>query len=767
MKRGFVWCLVLAAVLWPLVVKQQTGKWPAPKGSLDFAGGVRLTYEMDPSDETARGITNDSLRAQALQRAKDTFLFRLRDFDLSELSVRTEGDRDLVVEAPGIAEIQNVLDRIGGAQVITFRILNEDETYAPSPFRPCFRFPADQTCSAVGPPVMDHSDFNYWDIRSEPDSSAPGKYAVLLAVRDQKKFESVTRKYYRKRLAICLDQEIRFAPLIDDSGIVGDAVITGYPTVSESEEVVRLLKAGPLPVSFNLVEQKVVSPTLGRRSFDSALVVLGFGVAAICLLLFLAYSNQVEFVMMVVICQAVQAGLIYFLSWRGYLTLNMLSVCALGILSGVSVDNLILIFEEFNRRWREEQGQRIGIGAVIMGLDGALARETPIILRANILSLATVLPLYFLGGAVQSLVTTMVAGTALAVVATLILARWMLKMDWVIEGLKRLSRALGPVLQLRFNLFGLNKVFLCAYLSALAATGFLISTRGLVKSIDFTSGAEISVFSDVGIDTEKLESVANEYFGRRCSVRHLSAATLQPGVAQGYTIQIPGLESTVSSAPGRRDNDAPTPPGFVKRLQDVLSHPVQLASVSAVGATVTGITMRATFWSAAAGLAVLSFFLLRKYGAGIAASIVIALACDATITLGAIGYFEIPMSLPILSALLTVVGYSVYDSIVVAGHLCDDARRQGFYTEPAFNRSLSNLSRRMVLTVATTTMAALSIAVYCGGLLRDFGIVMTAGSVFGMMSTASIVARALKSSLVRPARPRVPLPEPLPLEGVQ
>jgi protein-export membrane protein SecD/preprotein translocase SecF subunit len=762
-RKPLLWIIILASLAWPVVVKLHTGQWPKPHTSLDFAGGIRLAYEMDPSDQVAKGITNDTLRKQALQQAKDTFLFRLRDFNLSELSVRTVGDQTLLVEAPGIEEIQDVLDRLGHAQVITFRVLEEGMPFEPDDVRPCFHFSREQMCRVVGESVMEHDDFKYEATRVEQQQPDPqsnlghqsnaDQYVVVLSIKSQTKFTEVTSKYYQRRLAICLDREIVTAPQIRDV-IHGDAIITGYQARSEAEDIVKLLRAGPLPVSFNLTEQRVISPTLGQRSLHSALIILPVGVVLIFVLLFLAYSNQPEFVAMIVVCQLVQASAVYFLAWVGLLVLSLLSVCALAILSGVAVDGLILIFEEFARVKRKEE--RMLTGNVLRSLDKALVTERPVIRWANFLGMLPVIPLYFVGEPVRSLVVTMAIGTLLAVVTTLVVGRWMVASEWVLEGLKKTTRQLRPLLGLHFNLFAVSKYLLGIYLIALAMSPYLLIHKGQVNSIDFTSGAEIVLQSDVGIDTEFLERFAGEYFKRRCSVRHLTASVLQPGGSLSYAIQVPGLESQLQSSQAASSRSGPTPAGLAASLQESVSHPVRLASVSSVGATVTGITEQTTIIASIIGLVVLTVFLIGIFDVATGMSIVVVMVLDATITLGAISFFNIPWSLPILSALLTVVGYSVYDSIVVARHVWNDCQ-SGQYSDHAFNESLKNLSRRMVLTVATTAASGIAVAIYCEGLLRDFGIVMSTGAIFGMMSTAAVVARAIRFSLKRlPRKPVEP-----------
>jgi preprotein translocase subunit SecF len=186
----------------------------------------------------------------------------------------------------------------------------------------------------------------------------------------------------------------------------------------------------------------------------------------------------------------------------------------------------------------------------------------------------------------------------------------------------------------------------------------------------------------------------------------------------------------------------------VSALEAATSSQIQITGISSVGPAVTGITTESTLQFIAIGIGMLALFLLYLTGTPqVVASILIALVCDTTITVGAICFFNVSLSLPIVSALLTVAGYSVYDSVVVARHLQKEIPLRsdgGTGWEAGFSNCLRYLSRRLILTMTTTALAGLATAIYCEGLLRDFGIVMATGAIFGMMSTVAIVVGVMR-----------------------
>jgi len=747
MKGNRVWVIVLLFLLWPLYVKWIAGAWPIPQRTIDFSGGVRLIWQMDPADSIAKGLTTDALQQQALQSAKDIFLFRLREFESSDLTTKPTGSDRLEVEVPGVKdkEIEHVLDDIGHQQLLTFRILGEDTPDARSG---CFQMKGEGgDCVPVGPPVLVQDDFMYeaTDVSKEAGStpSAPDVFVVELKIKkaSEDKWNYITRTNTHRRLAICLDNVIELAPEITSADLGLEVEITPFSTRPAAEDIEKMIKSGPLPVKFNLLQEAAFDATVSAASLNQVSRLALLLVAAITVFLFLAYSNRPHLAFLMFTCQLVQISTLYLLAWRGLLTLNLLAVCALAILSAVSVDGLILICEEFIRTQRMETGEKGGykVAQTAWSLRKALERERGVIIAANCSSVIGILPFYFFEGSVRGLVTTILIGTALAVATSLILAPSLLTSNWIVQGIEALTKPY-PALRFHFNLLAMNRVFLGLYLAAVLSAGVLLITKPLIRGIDFAGGTELTIASTPGISTDTLAQKAQEYFGRRSMVRHLTAG-FNPSAPQTYVIQVPDLDPLATDS-------GPSPAGFISALENATSSQIQITGISSVGPAVTGITNASTLQFIAIGIGMLAIFLLYLTGTPqVVASILIALVCDTTITVGAICFFNVSLSLPIVSALLTVAGYSVYDSVVVARHVQKEIPlciNNGTGWKQGFSNCLRYLSRRLILTMTTTALAGLATAIYCEGLLRDFGIVMATGAIFGMMSTVAIVVGAMR-----------------------
>jgi preprotein translocase SecF subunit len=341
----------------------------------------------------------------------------------------------------------------------------------------------------------------------------------------------------------------------------------------------------------------------------------------------------------------------------------------------------------------------------------------------------------------------MIAAIAFALAFVWFVVQTLLKSDWVIDGLKNLARPLRPALLIRFNLSEYKKEFRLLYGLAAVVAIALLASRGLARGIDFQPGTEVAIQADREFDTGQLERAAADYFGRRCSVRRIDAGTLHDGQTATYLFLVPGFvpDSTAESRYSIKVD------GLVAHLNSNLPvHFVQKSSVSA-GATVTGISMQKFVICACVGAFLLLTWLSRLCGFRVAFAVVAAMLLDAAISLGALSLAAVQLSLPIVSSLLAIVGYSVYDSIVVAAHLRKELENAaGGYTTDIVAATLQKLSRRMILTMASTTLSALGVALFCSGLLQDFGIIMATGSVSGMLSTIAIVVPGAEAAYGEP-----------------
>lgn len=779
-----VWAvpLVIIGSIAYLMYKDHGLAWPP---SLDFTGGVRLEYRINDADAIRKGLETSAEREQALRQSQEAFLFRLREFDLSEIIVKPVGDNRLIVEVPGTGGIDRVKQGIGRAAVLTFRLVLDDGISAeeliqkaPSERQDYYPYKGADLYLKVGEPLLDASAVSYKGTRAERfgaayaenvptktgDSKEEAFVRLELNSQAQATFADMTNKYFQRRLAICLDNLIESAPLVADKGI-SNPIITGNFRMSEAEELAKILRAGPLPVSLDLASQNLISASLGKESLKQGLIALAAGTLFVVTILGLSYSNHGAMLATFVICMLLQSMVIYILGRNSWLTLNMVSLSGLIVLIGISVDSLILVFEEYRSIVSEESAYQPS--AWLRKLRQAFVSQKPIILLANFTTLATLAGLYFIEGPIRDLVKALVLGILVAVVINVWFANHLLTWDKFTLPLERTKSLRKPLLALRFNIFTHSRRLLAIYLLAFAVSGALLYSRGVEFALDLKGGTEIKMLSDEGVGTENLRGYAQAYFGERCEIKQVSSLSSSQIQGFEYIIRVLRAETLAAKASGdSRGSEAQnstgttaTAEGFVDYVRKQTPTAIHLASVDLLGPTVITGQRNIIVGSLVAGILLLTVLLSIFYNFSYAIPVILAFIMDGLITVGAISLFHVPLSLPVVAAVLTVIGYSINDSIVVSGHVArawkgaesslqgqSEARlKQAIdhpleaireYLQPTF----SALSSRVLLTSATVAGAASALLIFGRDVVNDFGLAITVGAIAGTISSVAIVS---------------------------
>lgn len=774
-----LWSIPIIAMGWILylAVQEEGLSWPP---SLDFTGGTRLEYEIDDEDAIRKGIETSQERQLALERSQETFLLRLRNFDLSEIIVKPVGDNRIIVEVPGIEAILRVKEEIGNAAVLNFRLIVGDRISAEELLQLSegerenfFLYEDTGFYYKVTDPVLDASGISYSGTKaeiSEPTVEHGREPYVHLALNPDaaEDFADLTTEHYGERIAICLDNIIISAPEIVARGI-RDPIITGDFTMAKAEDLAKILRSGPLPVSLNLTSENLVSPSLGRENFQRGLIALIGGIGLVILILVLTYADHLALLATLGICIVLQGAYLFIFGRMGWLTLSMISLSGLVVLMGISVDNLILVFEEFRSKQR---GSAISQANLLRSLRGAFKDEVSIIVLANTTTLLTLAPLYVLEGPITDLVTIMGLGIVIALVITVWYARHLLTFEGFILPLESISPP-RPLISTYFPLFSYSRRLLIFYMVAVIASITFIVYPGVELGLDFKGGTEIVLFTDQGIGTDNLQSYALDYFGERAEVKRASSGELGNSDEFRYIVWIPSTEQlpgkTVEPNQGVTEqaliSNNPTAEEFVKNLRNQVSIEIRLGSVDLLGPTVIGLRFRAVLIAAVGGLFLLTVLIAVRYGGGYTIPVLLALILDGVIVVGAISLFRVPLSLPVVAAILTVIGYSINDSIVLCGHVhrelkdnveshlneLNDEELVQIENNPElvareyFGKILGDLSPRIIITSLTTIVVAAALWIAGQGILRDFGLVITLGVFIGTLSSVSLVAMRLKS----------------------
>lgn len=339
---------------------------------LDLQGGTHLVYELDTSKIDAKDKT------QATQSVIDVIDRRINTLGVAEpviQSVKIGDTQGVIVELPGIKDVNQAMNIIGKTAQLTFW----ESTSANAS--------AGNEASTIGgwsETGLTGAHLRRAEVAYDQNTNEP---QVSIEFNDQGKtlFEEITKRNLQKPVAIVLDNQMISAPTVQSIISDGKAVITGKFTLQESKDLAKLLNAGALPVPIKVIEQRNVEATLGADSVQKSLVAGLIGLILVALFMILNYKNRG---LIAVIALGIYTLLVVAIFKLTPITLTLAGIAGFILSIGMAVDANILIFERMNEELK--LGKTIGTA-----IDEGFKRAWSSIKDSNISSLITCAILYF------------------------------------------------------------------------------------------------------------------------------------------------------------------------------------------------------------------------------------------------------------------------------------------------------------------------------------------------------------------------------------
>ena len=341
--------LIISGLLaWFVLTTNAPGDQHAVKLGLDLAGGTELVYETDTS-----GVTTD--KKGALNSLRDIIDRRVNLFGVAEPLVQLEQSSSvagepvdrLLVELPGVTNVEAAVAALGATPVLEFKLLNPDAS-------PMSTSTDAYLATELTGRYLKSSELQF---SQGMNSTAAGAPVILLNFNEEgaKVFETITTEHTGEILAIFLDGEVISAPVIQEPIPGGTATITGQYTAVEARELVRNLNFGALPVPIELVSSGSVGPTLGEAALNAGLLagIIGFALVALFMTLWYRLPGFV----------ASAALLIYIIANIAFIKFLPVTLTASGIAGlilsiGMAVDANVLIFERMKEELRKDETVR-------------------------------------------------------------------------------------------------------------------------------------------------------------------------------------------------------------------------------------------------------------------------------------------------------------------------------------------------------------------------------------------------------------------------
>jgi SecD/SecF fusion protein len=593
-----------------------------------------------------------------------------------------------------------------------------------------------------GDVVTDASDqFN--NLTGQPEVS------MTMNSEGARRWAELTKANVGKAIAIVLDGVVYSAPRVNGEISGGQSSISGNFTIEDTKDLANTLKSGRMPVPAHIVQEEVVGPTLGAQSIQQGVV--SFIIAFVLLIIYML--SMYNFIPGSI---AVSALLINVFFTLGILTsfqaaLTMSGIAGMVLSLGTAVDANVLIYERIKEELRSGKGMKQAVSA---GYSNAFSA----IFDSNLTSLITGVILYVFGtGPIRGFATTWIIGILCSFFSAVYLTR--LVYEYKMNKDKWLNlKFWTPISQ---NLLqNANFKFMSMYrktfsLAVAAAVVFIASffIRGLAQSIDFTGGRNYVIAFEKDTEPEQVREVLTKIYPE-ATTGALALGTDNRTIRISTNYKIESSSATVDDEVeemlynGLKDAGLVTQASAAAFKNPDIRQGGSIISSSKVGPSVAkDVTYGAIISVLIALIAIFLYILLRFRNVAFSVGSTVALTFDALTVIGLFSLLQgvMPFSLEVdqtfIGAVLTVIGYSINDKVVVFDRIRENLKlhpKQGL--QSLFNDSINQTLARTINTSLSTLIVLLCILFLGGKSIQPFAFAMTLGVIFGTLSSIFIAS---------------------------
>ncbi len=696
-KAAAILAVILAAMVglmyYASLVLSANGKgedMSIPLG-LDLSGGVSITYQVMDENPSSEDMSDTIYKLQKRVEGYST-----------EAVVYQVGDDRITVEIPGVTDANEILADLGNPGSLEFQL-------------------GDGTVYMTGDQVANAQE------GSQDDGYGGSEYVVRLTLTDEgaKIFAEVTAENIGNILPIVYDGERISEPRVETAIDGGDAVITGMADYAEAQTLATQIRVGSLALELQELESSVVGAQLGSEAISSSLKAAAIGLALIIIFMIVMYliPGVAASVALVIYTTMVIATLQLF---EITLTLPGIAGIILGI--GMAVDANVVIFA----RIREEIAAGKSVrNAVQAGFQKALSA----ILDGNITTFIAAVVLMMLGsGTVKGFAYTLMISIVISLFTALVVTRWMLSAMYELGA--RGEKLYGRAKQMKtFDFVGKKAVYFGISLAVIAA-GFIgmgvNAARGshaLNYGLDFMGGT--STTAD---------------FGRDYSIPEIESeiVPLVSEITGDNDIQTNKVEGTTQITIKTRTLELEEREALNQMMEEKFGVKEETVTSQSISSTISG-EMRSDALIAVLVSAVFMLIYIRfrfgdiRFGAGA----VIALLHDVLVVLTVYALLRISVGNTFIACMLTIIGYSINDTIVIFDRLRENMSlingkvNQAALREVA-NRSVTQTLSRTINTSVTTFIMILMLFIFGVPSIREFSLPLMAGLICGSYSSVFI-----------------------------
>ncbi len=578
------------------------------------------------------------------------------------------------------------------------------------------------------------------DARQDFDEVGRPDITMVMNSRGTQIWADLTASNIGREVAIVLDGKVYSAPTVQGEIRGGISQISGNFTVTEAKDLANILKAGKLPAPAHILQESIVGPTLGKESIRAGVISMVSGLLLVLLFMVFYYSKGG-----LIADGALVVNIFFIFGILASLgaTLTLPGIAGIVLTIGMAVDANVIIFERIREEMRKGKGDRL---AVIDGYKNSYSA----IIDGNVTTFITAAILFYFGlGPVLGFATTLMIGILSSLFTGVLLTRiaydWMLKKNWKITlGTKWTMNAFSNT-KIKF----LEKRKLAYILSGTLILIGLVSifTRGFELGVDFKGGRSYHIRFDQPVQAEAVrESLIQAFEGSVPVVKSVGSSN-ELKITTAYMIDSTGTQ--VDSIVEARLMQGLTP--FFRNTKDLnydtfISNFV-MESMTVKPTIADDIKNTSILATIIALIGIFLYILIRFRKWQFSTGAIAALAHDVLVVLGIFALFHgiLPFSMEVnesfIAAILTVIGYSINDTVIVFDRIREFL---GLHPKASFreniNNALNSTLSRTLITSGTTFLVLLVLFIFGGEAIRGFSFAILLGVIVGTYSSLFIAS---------------------------
>ena len=729
------------------------------KLGLDLQGGTSFLVEMDTnrlvyvetvtnSSGAVEVVTNMARTEGALSQAVEVLRRRVDAFGVAEPIIQPAGGNRILIQLPGLSHEakESAKNQIQKAAFLEFRMVKEDSDEIiknNEPIPPGYVLLKRVEPQPNGPPTIEQVI-----VKKRPENGLSGDIIEnAMAVRGNlgepqidfrlnseaaKRFGEVTKNNIGQRLAIILDTNLYSAPVIQSAIETGSGQITGHFTVEQAQELANVLQ-NPLRAPLTIDSSYDVDPTLGRDSIRSGIHASVLAVIFVSLFMLGYYLlagvvANVALVINIIILLGVMCSI--------GTTLTLPGIAGVVLTVGMAVDANVLIYERIREELAKGKSLR---GAIAAGY----ARAFGTIFDSHVTTLIASVILIFMGtGEIKGFGVTLTIGVAASLFTALVVTRlifnFLLDHNWI-----KSLRMFHLIRATKLDFMSLAKpAFILTWTIIIIGLGYGVFARGTkLFGVDFAGGDSTTFSFHQKVDVEQIRAALTQIGEKDSQIQY------QKDVGGGTET----LRVTTST-------------GSAEKVEQALASQfpqVQFKTIGQqrVGAVVGDEIKRSAIIASLLSLFGILIYVAFRYEFYFAVGAVVAVIHDVLMTIGcyciANGVSGREFNATVVAAILTIIGFSTNDTIVIFDRIREDLKLgvRGSFKE-IINQALNQTLSRTLITSGTVFLATTALYVFGGGVINDFAFTFLIGILTGTYSSIYI-ASALVLWLHKGERPAI------------